>query len=167
MSGTGHYLRLLDDTQSGLRELLRVLTFVFEDPKDKFMKREFIREAVSILKGKRKFDDYFDGRDKFSKLAQDAAKKHKERMMKKECLRCCVCKRFISRSTGLIFYDNEFNVFCSCDCRNEFHKLKCITYDEYDLYTSTLIKEKILNRQEHRQKTMGIVEHKEANDEET
>lgn len=149
MSDIGHYLRLLDDTQNGLRELLRVLTFVFKDPKDKFMKREFIREAVSILKGKRKFDDYFNERDKFSKLARDAYKKHQERMIKKECLKCCVCRRIISRSTDLIFYDNEFNVFCSRDCHSEFHKLKRITYDEYDRYTSISIKEKILHKQEH------------------
>ena len=149
MSNFGHYLRLLDDTQSGLRELIRVLTFVFEDPKDKFMKREFIREAVSILKGKRKFNDYFNERDKFSKLARDAHKKHQERMMKKECLKCCVCKDIISRSTGTIFYDNEFNVFCSRACHDEFCKLKRISYEEYDGYTSTLIKEKILHRQEH------------------
>lgn len=147
MSDFGHYLRLLDDTQKGLRELLRVLTFVFEDPKDKFMKREFIREAVSILKGKRKFDDYFNERDKFSKLARDAVKKHEERIMKKDCLKCCVCKRIISRSTGLIFYDNKFNVFCSRNCHNDFHKLKCIDYEEYDSYTSTSTKEKILHRQ--------------------
>lgn len=147
MSDFGHYLRLLNDSQSGLRELLRVLTFVFEDSKDKFMKREFIREAVSILKGKRKFDDYFNERDKFSKLARDAAEKHQERMMKKECLKCCVCKRIISRSTGLIFYDNEFNVFCSRNCHNDFHKLKVIDYEEYERYTPTSIKEKILHKQ--------------------
>lgn len=149
MSDFGHYLRLLDDTQKGLRELLRVLTFVFEHPKDKFMKREFIREAVSILKGKRKFDDYFNERDKFSKLSRDAVKKHKERMMKKDCLKCCVCKRIISRSTDLIFYDSECNVFCSRNCHNDFHKLKSITYDEYDRYTSKSIKEKIQHKQEY------------------
>lgn len=148
MSDFVHYLRLLDDTQSGLRELLRVLTFVFKDPKDKFMKREFIREAVSILKGKRKFDDYFYERDKFSKLSQDAAKKHQERKMKKECLKCCVCKNIIPRDGGSMLYDDEFNVFCSHFCNNEFHKLKRINYEEYDNYASTSIKEKILHKQE-------------------
>ena len=141
MSNFCNYIEQLSVMYGALREISRVLHFELNKPENKYFKHLFIREAVKALKGKRNFDDYFNERDKISKMISEAQKIHSDRDMRKPCAICCQCKRKIPRFL-YINVDSNGNVFCSNDCLRYFYNIKTIIptnkeYNEFTSYTET------------------------------
>ncbi|MBQ9242996.1 MAG: hypothetical protein IJ165_07190 [Proteobacteria bacterium] len=137
MSNFCNYIEQLSVMYGALREISRVLHFKLNKPENKYFKHLFIREAVKALKGKRNFDDYFNERDKISKMISEAEKKHSDRDKCKPYATCCQCKSKIPR-TSPIEIDSDGNVFCSSSCCRRFYRFKTIwpTDKEYNEFTS-------------------------------
>ena len=136
MSNYTNYICMLNKTHDALQEILRVLHFNLNKQENKYFKRLFIREAVKALRGKRHFDDYFNGRDKLSEMISEAEKKHNDRYHSKPCATCCQCNSKIPRDRP-IETDSDGNVFCSSFCCRRFYRFKTIwpTDKEYNEFT--------------------------------